>query len=72
MSNPNFNQGLHDSLLEALKENGVPEDVAQAASKVVANDDALLPNLGRTPEDQSIVNEAMIYYRLNENSPTFN
>ena len=63
MNNPNFNQGLHDSFLEALKENGVPDSIAQQAAVVVGNDDALLPALGREPEDQLIVNEALNYYQ---------
>jgi len=61
-----FNQGLYDASLGALKDNGVPEDVAQAASKVVASDDANLPNLGRSSEDQLVVNEAMTYYHQNK------
>ena len=63
MDNPNFNQGLHNSFLEALKDNGVPENIAEQAAVVVASDDALLPDLGRTPEDQLIVNEALNYYQ---------
>ena len=63
MNNPNFNQGLHDSFLQSLKDSGVPENIAEQAAAVVASDDALLPDLGRTPEDQLIVNEALNYYQ---------
>ena len=67
MTEPNFNQGLYDSTLEALKQNNVPESVAELAANVVATDDALLPDLGRTPEDQLAINEAMTYFWNQQN-----
>mgnify|MGYP005854305933 CR=1 FL=1 len=62
----NFNQSLYAASLEALTENGVPVEIAAAASKVVARDDAKLPNLGRSEQDQQVVNEAMVHYRANQ------
>lgn len=61
-NNPNFSQNLYDASLKGLVENGVPEDVAEKASLVVASDESGLPNLGRSPEDQAVVNEAMQHY----------
>ena len=62
MSNPNFNQPLYDATVEALFKNGVPMEVAEAASKIVATDDPYQENLGRSPQDQATVNEAMTYF----------
>lgn len=62
MNNPSFKQNLYDASLKGLTENGVPQDVAEKASLVVASDEPGLPNLGRSPEDQAVVNEAMQHY----------
>ncbi|MBE9214558.1 hypothetical protein IQ247_18105 [Plectonema cf. radiosum LEGE 06105] len=62
MSNPNFNQDLYHASVKALTENGVPENVAERASKVVASDDFNLPDLGRTEEDRENIAEAMKHF----------
>jgi len=54
-----FNEGLYNASVKALTENGVPENIAKQASVVVAKDDPDADNLGRTKEDQAVVNEAM-------------
>ncbi len=58
-----MNENLYQASLKALTEAGVPEDVAAKASLVVAKDDPLQVNLGRTAQDQQAVNEAMDRYR---------
>lgn len=57
-----FNENLYNSSLKALTEANVPIEIAVAASKVVAKDEAGLPDLGRTAQDQQDVQEAMRYY----------
>jgi hypothetical protein len=65
----NFNQSLYAASREALIENGVPVEIAEAASVVVAKDDVGQPNLGRSPEDQLVVNQAMVHYWANQPDP---
>lgn len=55
------NQSLYEASVKALTENGVPEELAQKVSVIIANDEAGLPNFGRMPEDQALVNEAMVH-----------
>lgn len=61
MSEP-FNQSLYDASVKALTDNGVPFELAEKASQVVASDDATQENLGRSHSDQEAVNEAMNHY----------
>lgn len=61
-----FNQSLYVASREALIDNGVPWEIAEAASVVVAKDDASLPDLGRTASDQQAVNDAMAHYWDNQ------
>lgn len=62
-------QNLYQASLKALTSHGVPEDIAEKASAVVAKDEAGLPNFGRTAEDQRAVNEAMAHLDLGEDEP---
>ena len=48
-----FNQSIYDASVTALTSNGVPEDVAERASEVVAKDDPTQENLGRSEEHTS-------------------
>lgn len=57
-----FNQDLYYASIDALVENGVPKDVAERASEVVATDDPKAPGLGRTDEDRQAIAEAMKHY----------
>jgi hypothetical protein len=56
-----MNESLYQASVAALTANGVPQQVAEKASVVVAKDDPAKPNLGRTTQDQQAVNEAMTY-----------
>lgn len=60
MSEP-FNQSLYDASVKALTDNGVPEELAEKASQVVASDDSTKPDLGRSESDQQTINETMNY-----------
>ncbi|MBD2451862.1 hypothetical protein H6G76_33030 [Nostoc sp. FACHB-152] len=55
------NQGLYDATIQALTDRGCPEDLAKSAATVVANDDSSKPDLGRTGEDQKVIQEALPY-----------
>lgn len=54
-----MDEQLYQASLKALTENGVSQEIAEKASKIVASDEPGKPNLGRTPEDQEIIWEAM-------------
>ena len=60
------NQSLYEASLRILTEAGVPKELAQKVSVIVANDEPGLPNLGRTSEDQALVNKAMVRYWRNQ------
>ncbi|UKP01568.1 hypothetical protein [Nostoc sp. UHCC 0870] len=55
------NENLFTAALNALTNNGCPSDLAQEAAQIVANDDPYQPDLGRTPEQQQIIREALPY-----------
>lgn len=57
-----FNQNLYDASVKALTDNGVPEELAEKASQVVASDNPTQENLGRSEKDQDAVNTAMNHY----------
>lgn len=57
----NFNQDLYVASREALIESGAPWEKAEAASLVVAKDDAEKENFGRSAEDQQAVDEILEY-----------
>jgi hypothetical protein len=54
-----MNNEFYKTSLEVLTANGVPQDIAQQASAVVAKDDSTQPNLGRTFEEMAVVKEAL-------------
>lgn len=60
MSKP-FYQNLYDATLKACKERGVPNDLAEKAATIIATDEALAPNLGRTDKDQEIIRQVLPY-----------
>lgn len=43
----------------ALTNAGVPETLAAQCAEIVAKDNPSLPNLGRTQEEQQLINSAM-------------
>jgi hypothetical protein len=47
--------------LNALTLNGCPSELPQSAASIVANDDPSKPDLGRTTEDQQIIQETLPY-----------
>jgi hypothetical protein len=55
------NENLFFAALKALTNNGCPTELAQSAAFIVANDDPLQPDLGRTPEQQQIIQETLPY-----------
>ena len=61
MSEP-FNQSLYDASVLALTDNGVPEDLAEKASQVIASDDPKQEDLGRSDSDRETISEAMNHY----------
>lgn len=56
---PEFNWRMHDVTLETLKNASVPERLARSVAEIVACDDATQPNLGRSPEEQELINQAV-------------
>ncbi|GAX46395.1 hypothetical protein NIES4075_74190 [Tolypothrix sp. NIES-4075] len=60
MSKP-FDPNLYNATLRACEESGVPEDLTYKAAVIIATDEASKPNLGRTPEDQEIINQVLPY-----------
>lgn len=56
---PEFNQRIYETSLDVLLTANVPREIAETASKVVASDDASQPNLGRTADDQEVVNQVV-------------
>jgi hypothetical protein len=55
------NENLFIAALNALTNNGCPTDLAQRAAEIVANDDPFLPDLGRTQQQQLLIQEALPY-----------
>jgi len=55
------NENLFTAALNALTNSGCPTELAQLAASIVANDDPSLPNLGRTPLQQQIIQETLPY-----------
>ncbi|MBA3789552.1 hypothetical protein H0X32_04165 [Patescibacteria group bacterium] len=60
------NKELYQATLEALTINGVPQEVADKAAGIIAQDDFTLANLGRSPEDQDAIGKAMDCYWANQ------
>ena len=56
-----FNQSLYDASVKALTDNGVPSELAEKASQVVASDDPTKSDLGRSDSDRETINEVMSY-----------
>lgn len=63
-----FKENVYDASLKALTDAGVDEEVADKASRVVAQDDSNLKDLGRTEEDRNNVAEAMKQFWGNQNN----
>lgn len=61
MTSP-FNESLYNASLQALTDNGVPSELAEKASQVIASDDPTKSDLGRSDCDREIINQAMNHY----------
>lgn len=66
MSKP-FDVNLYGATLRACEESGVPEDLTYIAAVIIATDEAGANNLGRTPEDQKIINQVLPYLQSRGN-----
>ncbi|MBW4601000.1 MAG: hypothetical protein KME29_15745 [Calothrix sp. FI2-JRJ7] len=60
-----LNQNLYKASCEALKEAGLPEHLVDAASRIVATDEAGKPDLGRNEIDTEICKQ--VVERINSN-----
>ena len=54
-----MNDSLKEAAEKALKEAGVPVNLASLCAEIVAKDDPSLPNLGRTEADQHLIDSSM-------------
>lgn len=61
-----FKESIYNASYKALTEAGVDENVADKASKVVAQDDFNYRDFGRTDEDRNYIAEAMKQYWGNQ------
>ncbi len=50
---------LHQAYESALINAGVPVNLASQCAEIVARDDASQPNLGRTEDDQHLIDSSM-------------
>lgn len=65
-----FDQRLYKASLKALTDAGVPQELAERASVVVARDNPLVPNLGRSAEDLEACHQAMNHYHASQKELT--
>ena len=54
-----MNDSLKEAAEKALKDAGVPVNLASLCAEIVAKDDHSLPNLGRTQEEQQLITSSM-------------
>lgn len=54
-----MNDSLKEAAEKALKDAGVPVNLASVCAEIVAKDDPSLPDLGRTQEEQQLINSSM-------------
>lgn len=60
-----LNQQLYNASYDCLTQQGIPEALADAASRIIATDDASQPNLGRNNADIQVCQAvADIYNKL--------
>ena len=51
-----------EEIQKTLEQVGIPVSAAEKASKVLSKDDALLPKLGRSEQDQKDISDAFQWY----------
>ncbi len=56
-----MNEPLQEAAEKALKDAGVPVKLASQCAEIIAKDDPELPSLGRTEEDQHLINSSMTW-----------
>lgn len=54
-----MNDSLKEAAQKALTDAGVPVNLAAQCADIVAQDDASKPNLGRSEEDQHLIDSSM-------------
>jgi hypothetical protein len=56
-----MNEPLKEAAQKALSDVGVPVNLAAQCAEIVAKDDPYAPNLGRTQEEQHLINSSMTW-----------
>ncbi len=57
---PQLRQAYESALVNA----GVPVNLATQCAEIVANDDPTKPNLGRTEDDQHLIDSSMTWMKV--------
>ncbi len=58
-----MNESLQEAAQKALSDAGVPVNLATQCAEIVAKDDPSQPNLGRTQEEQHLINSSMTWMK---------
>jgi hypothetical protein len=58
-----MNHELKEAAGKALKDAGVPVNLAVQCAEIIAKDDPDEPKLGRTEQDQHLINSAMTWMK---------
>jgi hypothetical protein len=58
-----MNSPLEEAAQKALSDAGVPVNLATQCAEIVAKDDPSKPNLGRTQEEQHLINSSMTWMK---------
>lgn len=58
-----MNKPLQKAAQKALSDAGVPVNLATQCAEIVAKDDPSKPNLGRTQEEQHLINSSMTWMK---------
>jgi hypothetical protein len=64
---PEPNKDLYNASFKALSENGVPLELAEKASGIIAKDNPHEPHLGRSQSDQELINNILPYLQGDKN-----
>jgi hypothetical protein len=58
-----MNESLKQAAEKGLSDAGVPVNLATQCTEIVAKDDPSQPNLGRTQEEQHLINSSMTWMK---------
>lgn len=58
-----MNESLKEAAQKALSDAGVPVNLAAQCAEIVAKDDPKKENLGRTQEEQHLINSSMTWMK---------